>query len=741
MNNTKLLILISCLSGLLSCGTTKNNSTDISTERLIDYVNVFVGTDGPGNTYPGATTPFGMVQLSPDNGLPGWDRIAGYFYPDSTIAGFSHTHLTGTGAGDLYDILVMPYNSRFTESLTDGVYRPYSKFAHKDEEASPGYYSVLLKSSGIRAELTATDRVGVHRYTFPQDKDSRIAIDLGFAMNWDAPTGTHLNVLDNKTIEGYRFSKGWARNQKVYFVAEFSKVADKIELSEGSEVVKGSETDGVSSKILLHYATSDDEVIELKVGLSSVSIEGARENMKAEVAEKNFAMVKESTQNKWEASLSKVKAEGTLNQKRIFYSNYYHLLLAPTMYSDVDGRYKGVGGKITQAAGGIHYDTFSLWDTFRTAHPLFTIIEPERVNDFVLSMVNHYKQSGRLPVWTMAGEETNMMIGYHAVPVIVDAYFKGFKGFDPEEAYEACKASAMVDEREIDQYKSLGYIAYNEGHENWSVSKTLEYAYDDWCIAQFAKALDKSDDYDYFSKRANYWRSVYDEHSTFMRARKADGSFVKPFIAKEYTNDFCESNAWQYVWFVPQDVEGLVKAIGGTEPFIAKLDSMFTYYPAAGDKLPIFSTGMIGQYAHGNEPSHHVAYLYNYVGMPWKTQELTRRIIESQYFDKPDGYCGNEDCGQMSAWLMMSSMGLYPVNPADGQYAITSPWMPLFELTLPQGKKLQIEAPGIDDKHIYIQQVTWNGVALEKPFISHKEIMKGGVLHFEMGASPNKSWN
>ncbi|QZT36837.1 GH92 family glycosyl hydrolase [Halosquirtibacter xylanolyticus] len=741
MNNTKLLLLVSCLFGLFSCVTKEKNSADNNGDKLIDYVNVFVGTDGPGNTYPGATTPFGMVQLSPDNGIPGWDRIAGYFYPDSTIAGFSHTHLTGTGAGDLYDILVMPYNSRFTSSLTDGAYRPYSKFDHKDEVAAPGYYSVLMKSSGIRAELTTSDRVGVHRYTFPKDDDSRIAIDLGFAMNWDAATGTHLHVIDNKTIEGYRFSKGWARDQKIYFIAEFSKPADRVELTEEDKTVNGSQTEGTASKVLLHYATSNNEVIELKVGLSSVSIEGARKNMNAEVAGKNFDAVKVAAQEKWEASLSKVKAEGTLNQKRIFYSNYYHLLLAPTMYSDVDGRYKGVGGEIVQSSGKIHYDTFSLWDTFRTAHPLFTLIEPERVDDFVLSLMDHYKQSGRLPVWSLAGEETNMMIGYHAVPVIVDAYFKGFKGFDPEEAFEACKASAMVDERDIDKYKSLGYIPYNEGHENWSVSKTMEYAYDDWCIAQFAKALNKTDDYKYFTKRANYWRNVYDKRSTFMRARNADGDFVKPFIPKEYTNDFCESNAWQYVWFVPQDVDGLVNAMGGKEPFIAKLDSMFSYYPETEDKLPIFSTGMIGQYAHGNEPSHHVAYLYNYVGLPWKTQELTRRIIESQYFDRPNGYCGNEDCGQMSAWLMMSAMGLYPVNPADGQYAITSPWMPLFEVKLPKGKRLRIEAPGVDDKSIYIQEVTWNDVPLEKPFIYHKEIMKGGVLHFEMGDAPNKHWN
>ncbi|QZE14720.1 GH92 family glycosyl hydrolase [Halosquirtibacter laminarini] len=738
MNNFKLIIVLSVFVGIFSSCNQQQNDNNKS--RTIDYVNVFMGTDGPGNTYPGATTPFGMVQLSPDNGLPGWDRIAGYFYPDSTIAGFSHTHLTGTGAGDLYDILVMPYNSRFTESLVDNTYRPYSKFDHSDENASPGYYSVLLKSSGIKAELTATDRVGVHRYTFPKDEDSRIAIDLGFAMNWDAVTDSYIRVVDKQTIEGYRFSKGWARDQKVYFVVKLSKPAVRVSLSQGDKNVQSASTQGIASKIVLHYQFSEKDEVELKVALSSVSINGAKKNLKAEASGKNFNQILTATQNKWEKELSKVKVSGTNHQKRIFYSNYYHLLLAPTIYSDVDGKYKGVGGQITQSSGDIHYDTFSLWDTFRTAHPLFTIIESERVNDFVLSMLDHYKQSGRLPVWSLAGEETNMMIGYHAVPVIVDAYFKGFKGFDPNLAYEACKASAMVDERQIDEYKKKGYIAFNKGHENWSVSKTLEYAYDDWCIAQFAKALNKEADYVYFSKRAENWRNVYDTRSTFMRAKTIDGDFVKPFIAKEYTNDFCESNAWQYVWFVPQNINGLVDAIGGKEPFVCKLDSMFSFYPTKDDKLPIFSTGMIGQYAHGNEPSHHVAYLYNYVGEPWKTQALTRRIIESQYFDKPDGYCGNEDCGQMSAWLMMSAMGIYPVNPADGNYAITSPWMSHFEITLPKGKKLVIDAPEVSDSNIYIQSVMWNGVLLTKPFISHNKIMDGGVLHFEMGPEPNKEW-
>lgn len=738
MNYTRFSILCFCvLLCLVSCRERHNDETK---SRLIDYVNVFVGTDGPGNTYPGATSPFGMVQLSPDNGLPGWDRIAGYYYPDSTIAGFSHTHLTGTGAGDLYDILVMPYNSRFTESLNKDNYRPYSKFDHKDEDASPGYYSVLLKNSGIFAELTASDRVGVHRYTFPKDSDSRIAIDLGFSMNWDATTKTHINIIDSNTIEGYRFSKGWARDQRVYFVATFTRDANSIDLLEDDKKVDGKKSTGNATKIVLHYNTDENEHIGLKVALSSVSVDGAWNNLKTEAEHLTFDQIKKQTQTKWEKSLSKINAEGTLEQKRIFYSNYYHLLLAPTIYSDVDGKYKGVGGQITQATGSAHYDTFSLWDTFRTAHPLFTLIESERVDDFVHSLINHFRQSGRLPVWTMAGEETNMMIGYHAVPVIVDAYFKGFNGFDPEEAYQACKASAMVNEREIDQFKEFGFIPYNDGHENWSVSKTLEYAYDDWCIAQFAKALGKENDFKYFSKRAAYWKNVFDSRSTFMRPKKKDGTFVSPFIPKEYTNDFCESNAWQYVWFVPHDIDGLIDAIGGVDKFTAKLDSMFSYYPKKEDKLPIFSTGMIGQYAHGNEPSHHVAYLYNYVGKRWKTQEMTRRIIESQYFDAPNGYCGNEDCGQMSAWLMMSAMGIYPVNPADGQYAITSPWMSNFSVELPQGKRLQIEAPNVSEKNKYIQEATWNGVILERPFISHKELVKGGILHFKMGEKPNKSW-
>ena len=728
-------IIFLFLLALFSCNQLIEEEKETSRSR---YVNTFTGTDGPGNTYPGAVLPFGMVQLSPDNGLPGWDRIAGYYWQDSIIAGFSHTHLSGTGAGDMYDLLLMPLNSRFTESLTpEGDYRPYSMFLHEREEARPGYYAVDLLSSGIKAELTVTSRVGFHRYTFPKDEKSQIILDLGYSLNWDKPVDTKIVIEDDHTITGYRKSKGWAKDQRVYFVMKFSKPFDDTQLYLGAKEVPDDSVLGIKTRFIAGYKTGDNDEIMVKVALSSASIEGARKNMEAELPGWNFNGTVQRAENTWNGYLDKIKVKGTQAQKELFYTNLYHCFLTPSLYSDVDGAYKGADGKVHTAKGYNKYDTFSLWDTFRATHPLYTILCPTETKDMIESFLSHYDETGLLPVWSMAGNETNMMIGYHAVPVIVDAYFKGIP-FDADKALEACIASATEKGRQIDDYMKYGYVPVSDAHENWSVSKTLEYAYNDWCIAQFARALDEEATFKTFSARSNNWKNLYDSASTFFRPKDEAGAFISPFVPKEYTNHFCESNAWQYFWFVPHDIEGLISLLG-KENFKAKLDSMFNFYPEAGDKLPIFSTGMIGQYAHGNEPSHHVAYLYNNIGEHWKTQELVRRIISTQYSTAPDGYCGNEDCGQLSAWLVFSALGMYPVNPANGIYSLTSPYLEGAEINLDNGKKFVVIAENQSEKNKYIQSISRNGKPYEKLTITHKEIMLGGELRFVLGDQPNKT--
>jgi len=707
--------------------------------KLTDHVNPFIGTDGPGNTYPGATVPFGMVQLSPDIGIPGWDRIAGYYYQDTIISGFSHTHLTGTGAGDLYDILVMPTNSRSTKRIKENNYKPFSSYSHEKEKASPGYYSVDLLDFGIKAELTATERTGIHKYTFPEDHNSQIYIDLGYSLNWDSPTETYIRVVDDNTIEGFRKSTGWAKDQRLYFVIKLSKPFNSYKLYKNDSLVT-SPIKGKNTKIILNYVTENNEEIILKTGLSTATIQGAYKSLRIEASDFNFNNYKNRAVTLWENELQKITIDTKDNEKKeIFYTMMYQSMLAPTLLSDYNGNYKGANDTIAKAIGFNRYDTFSLWDTYRAAHPLYTILHQNRVSDMINSLLAHYKETGLLPVWSMQGNETNMMIGYHAVSVIVDAYFKKIKGFDIQLAYEACKTSAMDNSRQIDSYKDLGYIPTDEQHENWSVSKTLEYAYDDWCIAQFAKDLGKTEDYDYFFKRSENWRNVYDMQSTFMRPKLENGTFIKEFVPKEYTAYFCESNAWQYFWSVSQNIEGLIEVVGGSEKFEKKLDSMFTLNPLPEDNLPIFSTGMIGQYAHGNEPSHHVGYLYNYVGKPWKTQELIREILETQYKNTPDGHCGNEDCGQMSSWYIFSSLGFYPVNPSQGVYSFGSPLFDKATINLENGKKFVIQAINNNNENKFIQSVELNGKTITQNYILHKDIIEGGNLIFTMGKQPNKN--
>ena len=716
-----------------------------SSESKTDYtqlVNPFIGTDFTGNTYPGAQAPFGMVQLSPDNGLAGWDRISGYFYPDSTIAGFSHTHLSGTGAGDLYDVLFMPVTLPYKEA--QGELGIHSKFSHQDEEASAGYYRVKLQDYNINVELTATPRCGVQRYTFPK-AESMVILNLKKAMNWDFTMDSQIEVVDSCNIRGYRFSEGWARGQKLYFATRFSRPFKSIEMDEAEIKLKGEKV-GTSKIARFMFDTEEGEQVTIVTALSGVSMEGAVKNLDAEAPHNDFDKYLADAKADWNKQLQRIEVTGGNDDDRVnFYTALYHSMIAPTIYSDVDGQYYGPDKQVHQADGWVNYSTFSLWDTFRAAHPLFTYTEPERVGDMVQSFIAFYEQNGRLPVWNFWGSETDMMIGYHAVPVIVDAYMKGIGKFDAEKALEACIATSNIDEyRGIGSYKKNGYIPYNVtdkyNSENWSLSRTLEYAFDDFCIAEMAQKMGKTDIANEYYKRSQNYRNVFNPATGFMQPIDDKGVFQPNFNPDEYTAHICESNAWHYFWSVQHDIKGLVSLTGGQEKFAAKLDSMFTYVPAGNEELPIFSTGMIGQYAHGNEPSHHVIYLYNKVRQPWKAQKYAAQVMHELYFNAPAGLCGNEDCGQMSAWYVFSAMGFYPVNPVSGEYEIGTPLFPEMRLNLSNGKTFTVLAPNVSRENIYIQSVTVNGQPYDKSYITHQQIVDGATVEFVMGNQPGEIW-
>ena len=732
-------LVIGLFMALCSCQKkTQTNDFDYT-----QYVNPFIGTDFMGNTYPGAQAPFGMVQLSPDNGLPGWDRISGYFYPDSTIAGFSHTHLSGTGAGDLYDISFMPVTLPYKED-TKSELGIHSLFSHADEEATAGYYRVLLKDYNINVELTATPRVGVQRYTFPAAK-SMVILNLKKAMNWDFTQDTHIEVVDSCTIRGYRFSTGWARNQKVYFVSRFSKPFQSKEIST-DDILQNEKKIGKAQIARFYFDTKQDEQLVICTAISGVSMEGAAKNLQAEAPHNDFDRYRAAVKTSWNKELSTLVAKSEKKDDLVnFYTALYHSMLAPTIYSDVDGAYYGPDQQVHKADGWTNYSTFSLWDTYRASHPLFSYTAPDKVNDMVKSFLKFYEQNGRLPVWNFWGSETDMMIGYHSVPVIVDAYLKGIGDFDPELALEACVTTANLDNyRGIGEYKQKGYISYGtKGRKdtgNDSMSRALEYGYDDFCIAEMARKMGKTALADEFYKRSQSYRNYYNPATGFLQPISDEGVFQPDFDPDVYSKHICESNAWHYFWNVPHDVKGLISLTGGKDRFSAKLDSMFTYIPSADDKLPLFSTGMIGQYVHGNEPSHHVIYLYNAVRQPWKTQKYVAQVMHTLYENAPSGICGNEDCGQMSAWYIFSAMGFYPVNPIGGVYEIGTPFFPELKLNLPGGKVFTVLAPQVSKENIYIQSVKLNGQPYNQSFITHQQIMDGATLEFEMGDKPGQIW-
>ena len=736
---TSKLLCASTAVLLLSCAHHETN-----TDAFSRKVNPFIGTDYTGNTYPGAQAPFGMVQLSPDNGLPGWDRIAGYFYPDSTIAGFSHTHLSGTGAGDLYDISFMPVTLPYKEA-------PYplgihSKFSHDSEQAYAGYYKVTLEDYMIDVELTATERTGIQRYTFPGG-DAAVILNLAKAMNWDATTDAGIEIIDSVTVKGYRMSTGWARDQRVYFASRFSKPfesvdIDTVPLMDGN----GKTTGGKGIIATFNYKTTPGEQLVVSTAISGVDENGALNNLIAEAPEYNFDKYLAETTKKWDKELGSIAVEGgTPDEQTSFYTALYHSMLAPTIYSDVDGRYFGPDKKIHKADGWTNYSSFSLWDTYRAAHPLYTIVDPEADGDMVNSFLAFYGPHGRLPVWNFWGGETDMMLGYHSVPVIVDAYLKGIGGFDAEKALDACVATANDDEyRGIGLYKSLGYVPYNVvdpyNSENWSLSRTLEYAFDDYCIAVMADKMGKKELANEFYKRSQNYKNTYNPATGFFQPRDDKGNWQPDFKPEEYTPHISESNAWHYFWSVQHDIPGLISLTGGKEAFSAKLDSMFTVGPKENEELPLFSTGMIGQYAHGNEPSHHVIYLYNKVGQPWKTAKYAHEVLTKLYKNTPDGLCGNEDMGQMSAWYVLSAMGFYPVNPVSGQYEIGSPLFNQVKISLPEGKAFILTAKNLSDENIYVKSVTIDGKPWNKSYITHQQIIDGANVELEMTSEEGNVW-
>jgi predicted alpha-1,2-mannosidase len=717
------------------------SSASISAQQdLTRFVNPFVGTGGHGHTYPGATRPFGMVQLSPDTRLTGWDGCSGYHYSDSIIYGFSHTHLSGTGISDYGDILLMPtVGAVHLNALQNGAPENgyASRFQHRNETASPGYYSVRLDDDNILVELTATERAGLHRYTFPASQEANIIVDL---THRDKVLDSGLRVTGRDTIVGWRRSQAWAKEQIVYFAIQFSHPFIKSGIAVDDELIDGlSEARGRNVKGYFRFYTGAGPQVLVRVGISAVDINGAWLNLAAELNNKSFEKVKAEAAAAWNAELRKIAVNGgSTDQLTNFYTALYHAMIAPNLFIDVDGRYRGRDLQIHKAENFQNYTVFSLWDTFRAAHPLYALIDQKRTRDFIKTFLVQYEQGGRLPVWELAANETDTMIGYHAVSVIADAAVKGIDGFDLNKAFAAMKQSAELREhRGLGAYIDNGFIAMEDERE--SVSKVLEYAYDDWCIAQVARMLGRDDDYRRYMKRSQSYKNVFDPVVGFMRPR-TNGNWVEPFDPREVTFSFTEANSWQYTFFAPQDVSGLMRLMGGPRAFARKLDRMFAEESRTTGREQVDITGLIGQYAHGNEPSHHMAYLYNYAGEPWKTQFRVRQIMDQFYKPTPDGLIGNEDCGQMSAWYVFSAAGFYPVTPGSTIYAIGSPMFPEVRFNFENGKSFVVKASGVSEQNVYVQSATLNGEPYAKSYLKHKDLVSGGELVFQMGPQPNRLW-
>lgn len=696
------------------------------------YVNTFIGTSATGHTFPGATVPFGLVQLSPETGNFGWNYCSGYRYEDSVITGFAHTHLSGTGGVDLGDVLFFPFQGNDPPKFVNG-------FSHQTEKASPGYYEVVLKDHNIKAQLTASAHTGLHRYTFNQAGKSHLLIDLQSGLVEDAEQlKEHVSegsiTINNKTsISGYAFSSQWV-NKKVFFTASFSKAFTGYHFIDGD----------IHRRLVVDFNTNPGGTVEAKVGISAVSIESARKNLAAETTNKTFTQVKADAAKVWESYFGRLRSEGADEQKIAFYTSIYHALIQPNNIADVDGKYRGADDLVHQSANKVYYSTLSLWDTYRAAHPLYTLICPDKDGQMVETMLQHFNVTKLLPVWTLFGKESYAMIGNHAIPVIVDASLKGIKGFNKEQAFEAIKATLTTNKNpkyNWDLYMQYGYLP-SDSVKREAVSRTLEAAYDDWCAAQLAKSLNKTADYNYFNKRGTFYKNLFDTSTNLMRGRLSNGSWVQPFASLDsgqlaIGGDYTEGNAWQYTWQVQHDIPGLIKLMGGRKPFLTRLDSLFSMDSKVfGKGSTLDVTGLIGQYAHGNEPNHHIAYLYTLAGDPAKTQRLVRQISDQFYQNKPDGLSGNDDCGQMSAWYIFSAMGFYPVNPADGRYVFGAPQLSRISLALPGNKSFVIVAQNLSVTNKYVQSISLNGKPYLRNYISHKDIMNGGNLVFVMGGKP-----
>ena len=748
------LSLISILT-IVSCKKEEKKEVESVKEDVTKYVDPFIGTGGHGHTFPGATTPFGMIQLSPINGISGWDWCSGYHYSDSLVIGFGHLSLSGTGIGDLNDVVLMPATKEYDLStLTIGKKDQYfkdadkfrdlvpykSKYSHKNEKASVGYYQVYLETPKINAEFTADTYVGMHKYTFEKGDTQSIILNLGFAINWDNPTQMNIRqyISDKDTsihknmIFGHRYSVGWAKNQKVFFAIEFSKDINNIKYNKDNDNVTSTQV----------FFDNTDEKLLVRVALSSVSVENAYENLNSNKDGFDFDKMYANTKNKWEKELSAIEIETPVDSlKTIFYTSLYHTKIAPVTFSDKNGEFRQQNDEIYKENKFTAYSTLSLWDTFRAENPLITLLTPKVSSDIINSMLAYSDVYQKLPIWTLYGNETECMTGYHSIPVIVEAYKKGIRTFDVQKAYEMMKKTMLGKERGLEYYNKYAFIPCDKYDE--SVTVTLEYGYDDWCIAQMAKELGKMEDYELFMKRSKAYLHLFDEKTKFMRGKYLNDTWRTPFDPKHSNHreatDYTEGNAWQHSWFVPHDVEGLIGRFGGKEAFNTQLEKLFTESSEiTGDNISADITGLIGQYAHGNEPSHHIAYLFNRSEQPHRTQYWVNNILQTQYNTTPNGISGNEDCGQMSAWYVWSSLGFYPLNPASGEYEIGRPLFNKAKINLPNGRTFTIIANNVSKDNMYIQRIVLNGEELDRTYITDKEIQEGGVIVFEMSDKPNQ---
>ncbi len=680
-------------------------------------VNPYIGTGGHGHTFLGANVPFGLVQLGPTEPVRGWDWCSGYHYSDSVLVGFSHMHLSGTGIGDLGDISFLPVSHPSQRSMV---------FSHRNEHVAPGYYSLYLDQVGVMVELTATERCGMHRYTFGALADrQQLLLDLDMGIGWDSTRECMMRQTDDHTIVGMRRSVGWARNQVIYFAAEFSKPVSMTPLA--------------ADTLALVSAANDGMPLLVRVGLSPVSTDNAMANLRAEMPTWDFGKVSRNAMEAWENQLGKVRiATADTAARHIFYTALYHTMVAPSVFCDVNGDYRGADGEVHND-GFVNYTTFSLWDTYRAAHPLMTLIHRERLHDMASTMLHIYRQQGKLPVWHLMGNETDCMVGNPGIPVLADMALKGCD-VDLREVLEALRGSAMRDERGMELLKEYGYLPFDLDSTYETVAKGLEYALADACVAKVAGKVGDKPLFRYFEQRSKAYRKYFDAQTGFMRGLSSKGEFhtpFNPFHAVHRQDDYTEGNAWQYLWLVPHDVPGLCRLLGGEQRFVQKLDSLFIVEGDLGEEASPDISGLIGQYAHGNEPSHHIIYLYHYVGMPWRAAPLLRQVMDEMYHDQPDGLCGNEDVGQMSAWYVLSAMGLYQVEPAGGRYLIGSPLFDNVEMEVGDGRVFRIVAHKNGPTDIYVQRAMLNGRKYTKSYIDYPDIVRGGTLELFMGPEPS----